>query len=142
MEESNSVFGTRIPSELASIIDLSITEAEIDGFPDYVKYDKAEIDMLPYPEDLDSNDCGVCYGCITGKTCVNPNVDLHDIYVEWYDRLQVEIWEFERQACRIRINTNYRFEDGYSETNTTQDSQPPWLLVNGRTDSLGAIFSN
>ena len=140
----NAAYGTRIPDDLAEVIDLSITDAPTDGFPERVKYYKLEIDMLPLPDDLDNESCGVCYGCITAKSCVNPNQELHDIYVEWYDRLQVEIWEFEREAYRLLANTRYRFEDDYTETtsSTAHESSHPWLLVNGRQDSLGAIFSN
>ena len=147
---TKTVFGPRIPESLVEGKWLTITPAPIAGFPDRVMYNKSEIESLPMPDTLESDSCGMCYVCVTSVECGKCSVrnnEIHEIYVEWYNRLYNDY----RPRRFYGVAPGEIYQRGIMasalgsalEAGERVDSVPiPWSLVHGRQDSLELIFSN
>lgn len=86
------VYGSKISENLNSVLGLKYNDSPCDGYPDRVSYNREDI------ENLLENGCDI------------DGID-EDEYNDWYDRLQVEIWEHERENRIEGINIWYKYED-------------------------------
>ena len=86
------VYGSKISENLNSVLGLKYNDRTCDGYPDNVSYNREDI------ENLSENGCEI------------DGID-EDEYNDWYDRLQVEIWEHERENRIEGINIWYKYED-------------------------------
>ena len=86
------VYGSKISENLNSVLGLKYNDSPCDGYPDHVSYNREDI------ENLSENGCEI------------DGID-EDEYNDWYDRLQVEIWEHERENRIEGINIWYKYED-------------------------------
>ena len=107
------ISGPDVPEVLANMCFLTRT-LDIEENQTYFEVD--ELDSLPDPDDIESNGCGVCYGCVQmRKPCSQPSEEAHDAYQEWYPIIGGLLWEAQREHARQSVVLTYTFEKDCGE---------------------------